>query len=1158
MSSQDQAPKGNNFAILASAGTGKTYQLSVRIARLLMLDKVKPNEIIALTFTRAAAAEFYLRTLERLRDAATDKQKHLGICGDAHAEGVDHGNPLVLDPRIHTQEKFATKLRELVLHADQLTLGTLDSFFARLVNQFALELGLETSRPTTVSEQQAPALIENAVKALFDKLEAQGKLGELGAELTAFSDGRSLANPADVLLDMAKANHELLTLAPDAETWGQKNTIWPWGLPGELVVDKPSVLDEAALETCLQALNRYPEGKNGGTTRRDQLKDGFEKVARCQKISSLQPETLESFLGKYAEVLSKDASTSFTLNYQTKDIVFDARETKALRTVIWHLCSMAAQSALQRTRALYVCLSHFEAAYDKANRRKGLLSFNDYVTLLSQWPGRPAGESDEEHKRRIHEAIVEIQFRLDSGLKHWLLDEFQDTGTRQYDVLSRNIDEVLQDNEDRSLFVVGDAKQSLYEWRSGNRKLLANLNESIKDNGISAELNETRRCSPQVLKMVNALLSDLQRRHLGKYFSEIAAQDWDRNFRTQLAHAKAPQAGQSLWVRITDKRAKENPALTQAQWIAEDLTRSGVLEPDDGTQTRRLCDGVTCAILVSSNQDAALIAEELRSKRIEATDESSVSFVRDNPVTGGLFAIIEATAHPDNGLARGLAWMSPASKALVAGVDGRPAWGKLSRTVADKFVAHGAEAVVDWLASSVKLGKDDAFAEKRLRQFRSIAAEYDLTERRDLEDFIQFAEGSNQRDSADTRSVQVLTIHRSKGLEYDLVYLPCLNDSYHKMASVRGNMLYQTPAMISRPQQKMPAAQGSYDESLFRPTWLLAAMNPKFARLIPPLSEAVEALEAEGAYGSLCKLYVGMTRAKYRLVMISNQLSVEALETKADGSPSDTHFEYKKNQGGHDFARFLESALRNVTRPSLKCPGEVESVFAWYDDPDVTARAWAAACKAAHLEKPKGVKARGMKPTQTTFMAVIRPEKERPSNHDTQTFFRQQKSDGADAGGKQLGTYVHELFAKLGTDLKAFEATVSQLAPRPGEEAIHALALDRVKRCLEDPCIKALLIDEAKGKTLWVERKATLYDHQKDIVMPAVFDRVYIEPGKSALIIDYKTAGKGNDDALKAAYLKQMADYRTAVSKLSGIPPEKISCKLIGIFKTHVSIVEVF
>ena len=95
--------KGLNFAILASAGTGKTYQLSVRLARLLMLGK-RPEEIIALTFTRAAAGEFYLRVLQRLKEAATDEAKRLAICG-VHPAGepspVDQDNPLVLDPARH-------------------------------------------------------------------------------------------------------------------------------------------------------------------------------------------------------------------------------------------------------------------------------------------------------------------------------------------------------------------------------------------------------------------------------------------------------------------------------------------------------------------------------------------------------------------------------------------------------------------------------------------------------------------------------------------------------------------------------------------------------------------------------------------------------------------------------------------------------------------------------------------------------------------------------------------------------------------------------------------------------------------------------------------------------------------------------------------------
>ena len=207
---------------------------------------------------------------------------------------------MVLDPKVHTQEKFAAKLRELVLHADQLTLGTLDSFFARLVNQFALELGLETSKPATVSEQQAPALIERAVSVLFDKLEAEGKLGDLGAELTAFSDGKSMANPTEILLGMAKANHDMLTLAPHRQTWGNKDAIWPNGAPAQLQLDNPSKVVEADLQKVLGALGRYPLSKSDDSEnpayRRDQLTNGFEEVAQLAGLRILSAKAGHAFV----------------------------------------------------------------------------------------------------------------------------------------------------------------------------------------------------------------------------------------------------------------------------------------------------------------------------------------------------------------------------------------------------------------------------------------------------------------------------------------------------------------------------------------------------------------------------------------------------------------------------------------------------------------------------------------------------------------------------------------------------------------------------------------------------------------------------------------------------------------------------------------------
>jgi ATP-dependent exoDNAse (exonuclease V) beta subunit len=213
---------------------------------------------------------------------------------------------------------------------------------------------------------------------------------------------------------------------------------------------------------------------------------------------------------------------------------------------------------------------------------------------------------------------------------------------------------------------------------------------------------------------------------------------------------------------------------------------------------------------------------------------------------------------------------------------------------------------------------------------------------------------------------------------------------------------------------------------------------------------------------------------------------------------------------------------------------------------------------ASHLAKTKPTQQRRLVQPKVAFKAVIRPDKKKPSNHETTNFFQQQKADGAPVGGKRLGTYVHELFALLGTDLAAFEQKLAKFAVKPGDETTHAAALERIRSCLEDQSIRKLLIEDALGKVLWVERKAVVYDREHDVVTPAVFDRVYIVPGKSALIIDYKTAGNGSDESLKKAYESQMTNYREAIAKLTGLSPDKISCKLIGIFKSRVSVVDVF
>jgi ATP-dependent exoDNAse (exonuclease V) beta subunit len=288
--------------------------------------------------------------------------------------------------------------------------------------------------------------------------------------------------------------------------------------------------------------------------------------------------------------------------------------------------------------------------------------------------------------------------------------------------------------EDRSVFVVGDLKQSLYEWRSGNRKLLSDLNNQIgknKDWGENIQLNKTRRCSPVVLEMVNAVLDKHEERDLGKYYSTIAAKAWSGNFQTQ--EAENQKLGESLWVEL--KKSKESDikeSEAQAIWIAEHLKSRPEILTEKVNGNQRLKPGITCAVLVSKNTLAAEITEVLRKNGIEATDEAKASVIKDNPVTFSLICLIQATIHPDNQFAKGTCEISPASKQIIQNIG---SWDKTAELIASTFSEDGAEGLINFLISKLTIDSKNKFIFKRFAQLRSLAVQYDIKGERDLLSF---------------------------------------------------------------------------------------------------------------------------------------------------------------------------------------------------------------------------------------------------------------------------------------------------------------------------------------------------------------------------------------------------------------------------------------
>jgi ATP-dependent exoDNAse (exonuclease V) beta subunit len=102
-----------------------------------------------------------------------------------------------------------------------------------------------------------------------------------------------------------------------------------------------------------------------------------------------------------------------------------------------------------------------------------------------------------------------------------------------------------------------------------------------------------------------------------------------------------------------------------------------------------------------------------------------------------------------------------------------------------------------------------------------------------------------------------------------------------------------------------------------------------------------------------------------------------------------------------------------------------------------------------------------------------------------------------------------------------------------------------VNACLTSKEIVDLLDNRSADTIVWREQKAVLQHEGK--MIDAVFDRVHIIPGKEATIIDYKTNRDYSDDKLESKYKGQMNIYRESISKLTGIPEDKITCVLINV-----------
>ncbi|MFP6150283.1 RecB-like helicase [Helicobacter pylori] len=427
------------MALKASAGSGKTFALSVRFLALLFKG-ANPSEILTLTFTKKATAEMKERILDYLKilqkeNLENEKEKSQNILKEL--EEKYH-----LDPDL--VRNSAQKIYQRFLNAE-IRISTIDAFFQSILRKFCWFVGLsanfEVNEDTKAHQQQ---LNESFLSALN---------GEQLEELSVFiAQCLSYDNyTSDSILERLRfLKNKLYLFDPNKK--------------------EPAFDEEGFLEK-LRSLNQQIQSIETAS-------DTAKTAIKCDSFRGFLNSSL-TWLKKKSEYQSfkKLKSEIPTLESECKEIENDLKRYYEAKET-----------------ALFKKFPKFIQLYDKATSKIQALDFDaikDRVhALLNGYEEMPAEF---------------FYFRLDSKIAHILIDEFQDTSLNDYKILAPFIDEIKagigQAKWQRSVFFVGDVKQSIYAFRGS----FSSLFESVAKDFYHDNLQFNHRSSPLIINYVNTI-----------------------------------------------------------------------------------------------------------------------------------------------------------------------------------------------------------------------------------------------------------------------------------------------------------------------------------------------------------------------------------------------------------------------------------------------------------------------------------------------------------------------------------------------------------------------------------------------------------------------------------------------------------------------------
>ncbi|NDR57550.1 double-strand break repair helicase AddA [Aliiruegeria sabulilitoris] len=1081
----------------ANAGSGKTRVLTDRVA-LLLLGDVPPQNILCLTYTKAAASEMQNRLFKRLGEWAmledVDLRTALGKLGV----------PVALDA------ETLSKARRLFAGAIEtpggLKIQTIHSFCAGILRRFPLEASV--SPGFSEMDDQAAARLQVQV---LDHVAAQEP--ELFAEMAA------LVSDADMtgLAAQLSSSREQFKEPPD---WSR--TLRTVGLPEgfspeSTLAEIAAALEDPAMEQVADLLSAQSK-----------TMQEFAIELRNLRATGLDAEAftllVKRFLYASGDNMNQPKPSVLTKNAR-RDLGPLEEDVDALaETVAAAKQAFMAHDVALKSHILHRFAAAFLPEYARQKDLGGWLDFDDQIQKAEALLAR--------------EGVAEwVLYKLDGGIDHILVDEAQDTSPLQWRVIEHLTREFtagtgVSEAGERSIFVVGDLKQSIYSFQGADPTGFINMRQAFAEKLThidltlqQLELKYSFRSSGEILSTVDVTFGADNTHGMGGAVSHLA-------FKTGLPGRvdlwpviePKPKPEKREWYDPVDMVSDEHHVVELAQHVARqarEMVNSGFLweEHDGGFHPRAIHAG-DILILVQGRgggSNVSLFQEIIAACKGQGLDVAGADVLKlgEELAVRDILSVLAFLSMPEDDLALAEALRSPLfgwSEAALYELATERAekeylWAALRRRQKEFPEAYAIlrdlRDVADYLRPydlierlltrhdgrrrlMARLGEE---ASDGVDALLTQALAFEQAEATSLTGFLARMEGAEvdvkRRAEGRGRKLRVMTVHGSKGLESPIVILPdCGNRRQSR--EFRGDLLPTDGA----------------------PLWNVAkAQSPE------PVNALRQAAIDKRAEESQRLLYVAMTRAEQWLIVAA----------------------------AGDLGKAGDSWYEQV-RAGLEEAGAGAQDFPAGQGLRLQAAAWDSACRPDGMDGESQQTA--VLPVWANNMAAppIRVEGTlSPSDLGGAKIVFGDSEGLSEEEAKLHGTRIHLLLEQLPNFAAGSwpDAVKSILGPDVLEAETTGL-LEEAGHILENEALEFLFSEDTLAE---VDISASLSELAGRRVHGAI-DRLVIRPD-SVLAVDFKTNAKEPVTASETpeGLLRQMGAYAAALKQV--FPGRRVECAIL-------------